>query len=104
MSLPWLRSTTQGLCLQVKVKPGSKQNAIAVDDFTGLQVSLQARAQDGKANKMLVQYLAKELGLQQKQIEISRGAGSRIKTLMFKVAAGEKDKLILRIQHRIGLV
>lgn len=94
MNLPWLRTTNQGLSLQVKVKPGSKQNAICIDQTTGVQISLQARAQDGKANKMLVQYLAKELRLQQKQIEISRGANSRIKTLIIKIAEDEQEKLI----------
>ncbi|CDZ75854.1 hypothetical protein BN59_00113 [Legionella massiliensis] len=94
MNLPWLRATNQGLSLQVKVKPSSKQNAIFIDQTAGLQISLQARAQDGKANKMLVQYLAKELGLQQKQIEISRGASSRIKTLTIKIAADEQEKLM----------
>lgn len=102
MNLSWLRPTSQGLSLQVKVKPGAKQNAISVDETIGLQLSLQARAEDGKANKMLVQYLAKVLGVQQKQIEISRGASSRIKMLTIKVTAAEQEVLIQKIRQAVG--
>lgn len=91
MNFPWLKRDSYSLSIQVKVKPASKQNAIFIDEMTGLQVCLKAQAQDGKANKMLVHYLAKTLHLQQKQILITRGATSRLKVLTLKVAAKDQE-------------
>lgn len=91
---PWLKCDSEQITLQVKVKPGSKQNAIALDPTGCLQLSLQASAQDGKANKMLIQYLAKLLRLPQKQIVIRRGMTSRIKVLAISCVVSEQEKLI----------
>lgn len=98
MSTPWLKRYDQYMTLQIKVKPGSKKNAISIDLEGGLQISLQASAQDGKANKMLIQYLAKALRLQQKQIDILRGTTSRLKLLSLKVRVAEQEELIQALE------
>lgn len=92
---PWLRVEAEHVFLHLKIKPGAKQNSLALD-ATGafLQVSLQAPAQDGKANKMLIQYLAKKLGLRQKQIMILRGENSRMKIVALHVTLKEQKKLL----------
>ncbi|WED43224.1 DUF167 domain-containing protein [Legionella cardiaca] len=90
----WLKYNAQQLTLQIKVKPGAKQNKISFDSVDCLQISLQASPQDGKANKMLIQYLANLLGVMQKQITILYGTTSRNKVLGIKVVAGEQERLI----------
>ncbi|KTC76791.1 DUF167 domain-containing protein [Legionella brunensis] len=95
MSCPlWLKCNAEQLTLTLKVKPGAKQNKIALDATGGLQISLQAVAEDGKANKLLIQYLAKILGIPQKQISILRGTTSRNKVLQIKAAAISQEELL----------
>lgn len=90
----WLKADSARLILQIKVKPNARQNKIALDSSGSvLQIHLQASAQDGKANKMLVQYLSDLLGLPQKQIVILRGLTSRMKTLSLKVGMHEQKAL-----------
>lgn len=99
---PWLKRGEGQFSLQINVKPGSRQNAVKLDPAGGLQICLQASAQDGKANKMLIQYLAKLLRLQQKQIVILRGTTSRLKVLLIKAEADEQEKSIQRLLHSLS--
>lgn len=94
MSLPWLNAQDNKLILQVKVKPSAKENKILLDSAGCLQINLQASPQEGKANKMLIQYLAKSLSITQKQITILQGATSRRKLIAINVSGAEQEKLI----------
>lgn len=98
MNFPWLKRDNEALSLALKVKPASKQNAIFIDEMTGLQVLLKAQPQNGKANKMLVQYLAKTFHLQQSQIVITRGAASRLKILTLKIAAKDQEDFLQALE------
>ncbi|OCH97833.1 hypothetical protein A8135_01015 [Legionella jamestowniensis] len=95
MSCPlWLKRSAEQLTLRVKVKPGAKQNKISFNATGGLQISLQASPQEGKANKMLVVYLAKLLRVPQKQISLLHGTTSRNKLIGIKIPTMEQDRLI----------
>ncbi|MDI9819209.1 MULTISPECIES: DUF167 domain-containing protein [unclassified Legionella] len=94
MSYPWLKATPEQLLVQVRVKPDARQNAIALDVKEGLQISLKASPQGGKANKMLIQYLSKLLRIPQKQLTIVRGAASRTKVLAIKITPAEQEKAV----------
>ncbi|WP_094090052.1 DUF167 domain-containing protein [Legionella clemsonensis] len=95
MSQPlWLKCTSEELTLQVKVKPGAKQNKLFLNTTGRLQISLQASPQEGKANKMLIAYLSQLLRVPQKQISLLHGATSRNKLIRIKIAAKEQDRLI----------
>ncbi|KTD18202.1 DUF167 domain-containing protein [Legionella jordanis] len=91
--LPWLRQNPTEIRLEVKVKPGAKQNKINLVDEAGLQISLQASPQEGKANKMLIQYLSKLLAVPQKRILILRGNTSRNKLLSIEVEGREQERV-----------
>lgn len=93
----WLNQEPTQLGLRFKVKPGSRQNGLSFDAEGGLQINLQAPAQDGKANKMLIDYLAKVLGLTKKQLVLAHGAGARIKILQIKIPYEEQQKIIEQI-------
>ncbi|KTD22196.1 Uncharacterised ACR, YggU family COG1872 [Legionella lansingensis] len=95
MSCPsWLKRAPRQLQLEVKIKPGAKENKISLDSSGGLQISLQARPEDGKANKMLIQYLSKYLKVTQKQMSILRGATSRTKLLGIDSNDAEQERLV----------
>lgn len=78
------------LILAIHVIPGASRNEIqgwvetASDDKTAahaLKVKLQAPAQDGKANKALIAFLARTLAVAKKDIVLLSGETSRHKRL-----------------------
>lgn len=64
---------------QVKVKPNSKKQAIAESTDGILTVHLKSPPVDGKANKELIEVLAKQFDVPKSQIRIKSGLSSRIK-------------------------
>ena len=63
----------EGVILPVRAQPGGRQNAIRGEQNGMLKVSVTQVAEKGKANKALVEVLAKGLGLKQSQIELIAG-------------------------------
>ncbi|HIK00850.1 TPA: YggU family protein [archaeon] len=67
--------------LKVRVVPNSKERSINVlNGF--LKIHLKAPATGGKANKELIEVLAKHFQVKKSQVEILRGAKSREKTVL----------------------
>jgi uncharacterized protein (TIGR00251 family) len=70
--------------LLLKVKPGAKQNSvdgwIMINDKEYLKLSIHSAPEKGKANKAIIDYLAKELSLPKSAVTIVAG-----KTAQFKV-------------------
>ncbi len=71
--------------LYVRVTPGADRDAAAAGvDATGrsvLLVRLRVKAVDGAANKGLIAFFAKELGVAKSRITLEHGATSRQKRL-----------------------
>jgi hypothetical protein len=70
------------LLLKVKVFPLSPRNEVKgkMPDGT-IKIAIAAPAEDNKANKALIKYLADELGVRRYQVEIVSGALDRFKTI-----------------------
>lgn len=70
------------LLLKVKVFPLSSRNEIKgiMTDGT-IKIGINAPAEDNKANKALIKYLADELGVRRYQVEIISGALDRVKVI-----------------------
>lgn len=68
--------------LSIRVQPNASRNEIVgwLDDGS-LKIRIQTPPQDGKANKALIAFLAKELGVSKNQISILRGETSRQKVI-----------------------
>lgn len=62
-----------GFAIPVKVVPGSSRERIAGALQDALRVCISAPPEAGKANKRLVQFLAKSLGLKKTQVAIVSG-------------------------------
>ncbi len=78
-------SPTSQHTLSVKVVPNASKSEFAgwmEDDV--LKVRIQSPAQDGKANKALIAFLAKQTGVSKNQISIVRGETSRQKLIAFE--------------------
>jgi len=76
-----ITKTTTGATFRVRVQPGASKNEIMGVQQDALKIRISAPPVQGKANKALIQFLAKELGVKRSQVEILSGHTSRIKTI-----------------------
>ncbi len=67
--------------IQVKVVPRSSRTEIAGKTSGVYRIKLTAPPVEGKANKALINFLAKKTGLPKKQFQIISGEHSRHKTI-----------------------
>ena len=96
-----------GLLLKVRVTPKSSRNAAggayhAADGTVSLQVRVTAQPEKGKANKAVIQTLAKALGLAKSDFTLVSGETARLKTVRINRAADEiapRIDELLRAQH-----
>ncbi len=72
---------------EVVVKPNSREQSVSQEPGTPghLVVRLKARPRDGEANLALVRLLARELGLRQQDVSITRGHRGRHKSVHVKL-------------------
>jgi uncharacterized protein (TIGR00251 family) len=78
---PCLRAVEAGVVLDLSVVPGAKRTEPVGLHDGALRVRLAAPPVDGKANEALIAWLAAELGLPRRSVELLRGASSRRKQL-----------------------
>ena len=74
-----IKKQPNGVVFKVHVQPKASKNAIVGLHDDALKIRLTAPPVDGAANKMCVQFLAKELGVPKSAIEIVAGQTSRTK-------------------------
>lgn len=77
-----LKSMDAGSLLLVSVVPGAKRTELVGLHDGALRIRLAAPPIDGKANEALVAWLAQELGVQRRSVELVRGQSSRRKQLL----------------------
>jgi hypothetical protein len=78
---PWARRTDTGWTLTIRVQPGASRAAVVGPHGDALKVKVTAPANDGKANAELVRFLAGELGVPVRAVEIVRGHRNRSKVV-----------------------
>lgn len=84
------RQDKDGLTFQVRLTPNASKDVIeawraASDGSVHLAVRVRAVPEKGKANAALVALLAKQLGLPKRDVDVIRGATSRLKTVRIAV-------------------
>jgi uncharacterized protein (TIGR00251 family) len=84
----YIEERENGAILRVKVTPGSSRNALAQLTEDRLTVKLTSPPVDGKANKQLIKFLSKKLGVSASSISIMRGVSSREKILFVAGVGG----------------
>jgi uncharacterized protein (TIGR00251 family) len=70
-----------GVSVRIYVAPRASANRIVGTHNGSLKVALTAPPVDGAANKALVEFMAKELGVPRRAVTIVSGTSSRNKTL-----------------------
>ncbi|MBW2708533.1 MAG: YggU family protein [Deltaproteobacteria bacterium] len=76
-----------GAVIQVKVLPRSSKTEIVGQTDGVYRIKLTAPPVDGKANKTLINFLAKKTGLPKGKIQIVSGEHSRNKTIRIHTAS-----------------
>jgi len=77
------------MLLRIKVKPNSKTDEVIREADGSLKIKIRAQPVEGKANKYLLEYLAKVLGLPKSSLAMLKGESNSFKTL--EINAVEKD-------------
>ena len=87
-----ITKTNTGATFRVRVQPGAAKNEIMGVQQDALKVRISATPVEGKANKALIQFLAKQLTVKRSQLEIVNGHTTRNKTIQI-VGEGIEKKL-----------
>jgi uncharacterized protein len=95
-----LQPHAEGTVLPVRAQPGARRNEIRGVQNGALRVCITQAAEKGKANKALVELLAKLLGLKRSQIELISGETSHQKR--FLVRGMTPDELRVRIEQAVA--
>jgi uncharacterized protein (TIGR00251 family) len=75
------RATRQGVAIRLRCRPGSPTTAIRGVHAGALRLDVAAPPEKGKANKEVVAFLARALGLPRDAIAITAGEASRDKSV-----------------------
>ena len=67
--------------ISVKVKPNSKEQTVVKNEDGSWQIRLKSPPVDGKANRELIDIIAKEFQVKKSQIQIKSGSSSKHKLL-----------------------
>jgi uncharacterized protein (TIGR00251 family) len=85
-----IREKAGMLLLSVRVQPGAAGDQIVGSYNGALKIRLTSPAQRNRANRQLLEFLARTLSLPAKNLSLSRGASSRDKTVEIRGLSREK--------------
>jgi len=91
-----LEPHSEGTILPVRAHPGARRNEIRGHQEGMLKVSVTQAPEKGKANKALLELLAKQLSLRKSQIELVSGETSSQKRYLIRGVTPED--LLRRIE------
>ena len=89
----WYRKTPDGWLLTLHIQPGAKKSEVVGLHGDALKVRIASPPVDGKANEALLAFIADQLGLPKRAVQLVKGDTSRAKTVL--VAALEADPALL---------
>lgn len=89
----WYRKTPDGWLLTLHIQPGAKKSEVVGLHGDALKVRIASPPVDGKANEALVTFIADQLGLPKRAVQLVKGDTSRAKTVL--VTASEIDPTLL---------
>ena len=90
MANPAVRKSDGGVIFTVKVVPGSSRTAVCGLLESAIKVKISAPAEKGRANKCLLEFLAKQLGVKKTLVHLVSGATSPVKQLLIEGVSVEQ--------------
>ncbi len=95
-------ATSQGYVLRLLVVPGASRTEVAGLHGDRLRVRVAAAPEKGAANKKLLDFLAKVLGVPKKTVSLTTGAQSREKVVAIETSLDLKISLENLLPDRTG--
>lgn len=92
--MSWYEINRDGVVIRVHAQPGARRTEVVGLHGDCLKLRLASPPVDGKANACLIEFLARRLRVKRAQITITRGMGSRRKTVLV-VAVGLQPAALL---------
>jgi uncharacterized protein (TIGR00251 family) len=87
-----------GCILPVRAQPGARKAGILGEHAGSLKVAITAPPEDGRANKALIELLARALNLKRSQVKLLSGETSREKRFIIQgVAKRDLETLVAAI-------
>lgn len=90
--------TNEGFLLRVRLQPNSSscqiKDVFCAPDGDYLKISICAAPEKGKANKELIDFLAKKLKIAKSSFEIVSGELDKYKKISIKTNITDKDKFL----------
>lgn len=93
--MDWIRETSEGLRLPVRVIPRAAKTEIQGIHGDALKIRLNSPPVEGKANQALLRYLSDELDIPRSQIQLTSGETGRNKILL--ITGLSKPELLRKI-------
>jgi uncharacterized protein (TIGR00251 family) len=91
-----LRETDQGVIMAVKAAPGARKNEIRGVVDGQLKVCVTVVAEKGKANKAIIDFLAKQFKLSKSDLEIVAGHTSSSKKMLLRGRTAQQIRELLK--------
>lgn len=85
-----IRDFNGGVILDVKVVAGSSRTKVAGMLEGMVRIKVAAAAEKGKANRCLIEFLARKLGVKKKAVEIISGKTSPVKQVQIEGVCAEE--------------
>ncbi|RYP79014.1 hypothetical protein DL770_006759 [Monosporascus sp. CRB-9-2] len=103
------KSSSQMLLLRCHVRPGASKVREGITEITdeAVELCVSAQAQDGKANKAVVEILSETLGIPKSDLQIMQGAKTRDKTISISTVSlrqkqqDKEEDLVARIREML---
>lgn len=97
--MAWAATVSDGVVLSLHCQPGAKASRVVGLHDERLKIQLQAPPLENRANEALVAWLAEQLGVPRKQIDLLTGQTSRQKRVLVRGATLEQvQRLLTTIQ------
>lgn len=95
LTKPPIEERDGAILLRVRVQPRASRNAFRRDSEGGIQVALTAPPVDDAANRALCVFVADQLGVPKRSVQLSSGGRSRNKVLSIRDISVERVLEIL---------
>lgn len=86
----WLTRAENVWLLALHIQPGARRTGVVGVHGDRLKIAIAAPAQDGRANEVLLRFLATQLRIPRTALELISGASSRAKRVSVSLDLGGK--------------
>jgi uncharacterized protein (TIGR00251 family) len=88
----------EGVILPIRAQPGSRKSELRGEQDGALKVAVTQVAEKGKANKAIVAFLSKRLGLRKSQLELISGETSSQKKFLVRDVSIDELRAVIDAQ------